>query len=482
MNYTDYTYNPSDWTKHRDRDSNSVWWENVNTGKTVYNDPAIASDSLLNELYNPNFGQEVAGISDGGLTSIGLHLNPLNAPVDYGNGITSSYTRAPTGFVNELTGRSFVQNPDGSTSPYTGQAGIPTVRYDPNAGNAGHGSWWDQQGTELVGDALYGAAGYFGGPIAGAMLSLGQDNSAESRRNMQFAGLGSLAGSILGTPSTSGANISSGDTGTAPMSGGNSNLQFASASNRTDVPIGEKSVDELPLDAGEAGIDSSGNSMTNYNDPNWSQYNANSPSFGSSDGNTFDSLFNSPTGQQIVKALVGSAVGKGGTNTNTAGSGMGGLLGSLMEYLGQRRLQGQYNASAESAAARTDPFGGQRPFYQDLYKQSYTDPNFFTNSSVFKGLNDYAVDSANRRMAAGGFNMSGNQMQELTKTAATTGYNYALPFQAQLGQAAGAGIGPGYAGFLQQQGQNMGAQAGLSSQGALGNLFGGALRQLSGMS
>lgn len=143
------------------------------------------------------------------------------------------------------------------------------------------------------------------------------------------------------------------------------------------------------------------------------------------------------------------------------------IASALGSYFTNAAAADNLQNAATQAAAMTDPFASQRPFYQGLLKQSFTDPNFFKNDPTFKGLNDYAANQTAAKMASMGYNMSGNQMAEIGKAITNQSYKYVQPQQAALGQFAGAGINPGYSGYLYQQGVN---QANAANQQAYGNL------------
>lgn len=144
------------------------------------------------------------------------------------------------------------------------------------------------------------------------------------------------------------------------------------------------------------------------------------------------------------------------------------IAGSLASYFGSQDLAKAQQAAGQQGAALSDPFAPQRGFYQDQLKQSYTDPNYFSNNTVFKGLRDQALNSTQAKLASQGYNMSGNMLSELAKVSTNEGYKFAQPFQAQLAQNAGAGISPGYAGYLASQGGNQAAQTQYNGLGNLG--------------
>lgn len=202
----------------------------------------------------------------------------------------------------------------------------------------------------------------------------------------------------------------------------------------------------------------------------------NSPT-GSGTGGT---IFQQPgTGGGFWDKLM-NTVSKGATSVlNSMGGGSGGtgfdagrFLTGLMNWLSGSDDADELRRAGLQAAQLSDPFASQRPFYQQQLMQSYTDPNYFANNPVFRGLQDYAVNQTNRSMAAQGYNMSGNQMEELTRTATNEGFKYAMPFQQQTGQFAGAGISPGYAGYLAQQGAQNAINAQTQANGGLGVAIG----------
>lgn len=179
-------------------------------------------------------------------------------------------------------------------------------------------------------------------------------------------------------------------------------------------------------------------------------------------------LTQSTTGTSLWdKLLKAAGIGGGATGTGGQGNLLTGL-GALASYFANKDAADAQRAAAERAAQLSDPFASQRGMYQGMLSNSYNDPNFFATNPVFNGLQDLAMQKTNGLLSSQGFNGSGNQMKELTKTATNEGFKYALPFQAQLAQNAGAGISPGYAGYLSAQGQNLATQSNLNAQGNLG--------------
>jgi hypothetical protein len=158
-------------------------------------------------------------------------------------------------------------------------------------GNAGHGSWWDQQGTELMGDALFAGAGYAGGGLAGAMMSygLGGDTSAESQRSLRAGAAGGLVGSIFGTPSTTASNTPS-DASGVPAEGTPSGTISGSEGN--PAMTGSTGNDTLP------GSDPYGTGVDQYGNP--------TGQYANGTGNSLN-LGNSSLWGQVLGAGVGAA-------------------------------------------------------------------------------------------------------------------------------------------------------------------------------
>lgn len=201
----------------------------------------------------------------------------------------------------------------------------------------------------------------------------------------------------------------------------------------------------------------SGNgSAFDYSRP-WQSYLPN----GSSIGNLLSNLFKNRPGQ--------SGTGQG-SRLGTAGAG-------VAAYQGFKNAS-ELRDARDRAVQRSDPFGGQRPGYQGMLARSYIDPNFFERDPAFAGLRDNAMDATNRKMASQGYNMSGNQLQEVNRAGLNESYKYAMPFREHMGLLSGMNFQPQYAGQMDLQGTQMAGQAQANAQGNaanfLGNLFGNA--------
>lgn len=180
---------------------------------------------------------------------------------------------------------------------------------------------------------------------------------------------------------------------------------------------------------------------------------------GAAGGGFWESLLNSVSG---AKGAVG------------AGSTLGSFLkagGSILEWLQSKENADQLAVALSGAADRADPFGSQRPFYQNMLRDSYTDPNFWKNNAVFKGITDVASSDAQRVAAARGFNNSSNVLYDVADRIQKTGMNYATNFQGQLAQNAGAGFSPGTAANIAAQGASQVQQANQQANGAMGNVI-----------
>lgn len=189
-------------------------------------------------------------------------------------------------------------------------------------------------------------------------------------------------------------------------------------------------------------------------------------------------------GAPLTGATLGAGAAAGGgfwetlLNTVTSSPGTTGAStlanflkggGSLLEWLQSKDNADELQKALMAAADRGDPFASQRPFYQNMLRDSYTNPDFWKNNAVFKGISDVASSDAQRQAAARGFNNSSNVLYDVADRIQKTGMNYATGFQGQLAQNAGAGISPGASANIAAQGANQVMGANQQSNGALGN-------------
>jgi hypothetical protein len=284
--------------------------------------------------------------------------NPMFLPAGYYSGMDINQVRSE--WARQFPGVAF---PDPSTATWgaginaqgNGVPGQYAGHEYTERGNAGHGSWWDQQGTELMGDALFAGAGYAGGGLAGAMMSygLGGDTSAESQRSLRAGAAGGLVGSIFGTPSTAASNTP-GDASGVPMdSGAPGNTIYGSQGNPTMT--GDTGSDMLSdSDPYGTGVDQYGNPTDQYAPSTFTGDTTNAfydPSFpgGAPSLSPSDLKYLS-----MLKALLGGGNHAGGNSVYGGSSGPGSTTGdsSLASVLsalagGYGLMQGQRGVPQE---------------------------------------------------------------------------------------------------------------------------------------
>lgn len=144
---------------------------------------------------------------------------------------------------------------------------------------------------------------------------------------------------------------------------------------------------------------------------------------------------------------------------------------SLLEWLSSMDNQRYQTNTMNDAANRADPFANERGFYQNLLRQSFSDPNFLQNNATFAGMRDVAVNDATRVAAGQGYNRSSNVLYDVADRVQKQGANYLNQFQGNVGQFAGAGINPATAANLQSNAAQLGVQANQSSNAARGNFL-----------
>lgn len=150
-------------------------------------------------------------------------------------------------------------------------------------------------------------------------------------------------------------------------------------------------------------------------------------------------------------------------------------LAGLATFL-QNKDNSRYLANTLSDAAKqANPFGSQYPFYQDLLKQSYSDPNYWANNPVWKGMRDITSNDVQRVAAAKGQNLSTNVLHDMSNRLYNEGMKYAPIHQGLLLEAAGGKVSPGLGAGLLAQGAQQSVQAGNQANtglwNALGSLF-----------
>lgn len=145
-------------------------------------------------------------------------------------------------------------------------------------------------------------------------------------------------------------------------------------------------------------------------------------------------------------------------------------LGLLGDALLSNYNTNKLGDAITQAQGMADPFGPQRGFYQNMLKESYTNPNFFKDNATLGGIRNMAVNDVSRAMAAQGYNQSTNALYGIGQRLQDEGTKYALGFQNQLGQLAGAGISPQEAARLGMQGTQLANQGRQQTATSIGDL------------
>ncbi len=133
----------------------------------------------------------------------------------------------------------------------------------------------------------------------------------------------------------------------------------------------------------------------------------------------------------------------------SAGSSPLGMVGQLLSSLAGFKNSGDLKSLAAQAAMMSDPFGPQRPQYQQMLAALMRDPSSITTRPGYNA----GLQAVERRGAAQGWNGSGNMMAAL----ANYGGQFYNDEVSRLMTLAGANIAPGNAGSLSLQG-NIAAQ------------------------
>jgi len=129
----------------------------------------------------------------------------------------------------------------------------------------------------------------------------------------------------------------------------------------------------------------------------------------------------------------GGPMGGGGINPLT----MAGLATAAQQYANS----GQYNQTAQDAAKIANPMG-DRSYYVDQLKRSYTDPTSFLNDPGNQAALKIAMDKTAASNAAQGYLGSGNMLFDLQNTAQTQNQTYLQSIRDSLGKMAGAQFDP----------------------------------------
>ena len=170
--------------------------------------------------------------------------------------------------------------------------------------------------------------------------------------------------------------------------------------------------------------------------------------------------------ETIMKALTGA----GGTAASSLmnalapgrNTGQDSLIGGILQFLAQKDLADKLAQSGQMGAQMSDPFASQRSQYWGPLFNLLTNPDVSSLPGYAGGLK-----AVNARSAGLGKMFSGQNAIENINFDADFRVKQAGP----LLQASGAGISPGYAGYLASHGASQAAQAdmrGLTGLGAAG--------------
>jgi hypothetical protein len=124
----------------------------------------------------------------------------------------------------------------------------------------------------------------------------------------------------------------------------------------------------------------------------------------------------------------------------------------------------------QQAAQQQDPFGAQRPQYQSLLSQAYTDPYAHLNSPQARAEQDFAQAALARKQAAGGMRVNGSPQLALALQAQQA--DQMERYRRDLAPLAGANIGPQGAAQLQAAAADARLKGTSAPFAALGDIFG----------
>jgi len=173
-------------------------------------------------------------------------------------------------------------------------------------------------------------------------------------------------------------------------------------------------------------------------------------------GKATSGLSNITTPENALKLAgsVASAVGGGGA-AGAGGMGSGGEFNWLNALSGLTNAYGNYDASAKmeelynNLLARGDYFTRtDRAPYRDQLYRSYNDPNYLQNDPGWAGQRNLTIQDVSADMSRRGYNLSGNEIQELGKQLINNQSKYLQGQQQNLANVAGAQFGPEWMGSL----------------------------------
>lgn len=165
---------------------------------------------------------------------------------------------------------------------------------------------------------------------------------------------------------------------------------------------------------------------------------------------------------KMVPGMTDGGYGFGGMNPN--------MIPLLATALNQYNNSGKYMDLATKYADEMNPFGKERPFYQDKLRALETDPNAYLKSSPdYQAALTQGLAAVDRAAASKGYAGSGTGSVDEMNYASQLAAQYLDRDRKSLMEMAGAGIGPAAAAGLISEGM----RGSIDSQNqALANLFG----------
>ena len=176
--------------------------------------------------------------------------------------------------------------------------------------------------------------------------------------------------------------------------------------------------------------------------------------------------------ETLLKTLTGGGTSLASSLMPGRNTGQDSLIGGILQFLAQKDLADKLAQSGQMGAQMSDPFASQRSQYWGPLFNLLTNPDVSSLPGYAGGLK-----AVNARSAGLGKMFSGQNAIENINFDADFRVKQAGP----LLQASGAGISPGYAGYLASQGASQAAQADLAGQGALASAGRGLLDLFKGV-
>lgn len=137
----------------------------------------------------------------------------------------------------------------------------------------------------------------------------------------------------------------------------------------------------------------------------------------------------------------------------------------------------RWTGMAEKYADQLDPFGKERPGYQDQLRSLMTDPEgYVKNDPAYASAIRMALGPVQSQMRAKGYGNSGNILTALTQVAGDTTNKYLSDLRKDLGNFSGAQFGPNAAASILSQGLAGSIDSRNKAIGDIGTLLGNLWR------